>query len=385
MDPDAFAEETDRLYGQLEPLYRDLHCHVRAQLNALHGADVVSLDKPIPAHLLGNMWAQSWGNLFDLLAPEQGTSLDLDAILAKKYPEPTDMVRQAESFFTSLGMDALPATFWERSMFVKPPDREVVCHASAWDIDWRDDLRIKMCIRPTLDEFITIHHELGHNYYQRAYKDLSALFTDSANDGFHEALGDVLALSVTPSYLVQIGVLDTLPPDNLNPLMRQALDKVAFLPFGLMVDRWRWGVLSGETPPERYTADWWELREKYQGVAAPIERTSEDFDPGGKYHVPGGVPYTRYFLASILQFQFHRALCKQIGHEGPLHTCSIYGHEKAGAKIEAMMKMGLSRPWPDALEAITGSREMDASAIIEYFAPLHTWLKEQNRGRICGW
>ncbi len=385
MDPDAFAEETDRLYGQLEPLYRDLHCHVRARLNEIHGSEIVPLDKAIPAHLLGNMWAQSWGNLFDLLAPEPAESLNLDAILAKKYPQPTDMVRQAESFFTSLGMEALPKTFWERSMFVKPEGREVVCHASAWDIDWRDDLRIKMCIQPTLDEFITIHHELGHNYYQRAYKELSPLFTDSANDGFHEALGDVLALSVTPSYLVEIGVLDALPPDSLNPLMRQALDKVAFLPFGLLVDRWRWDVLSGETPPENYTSDWWKLREKYQGVAAPMERSEDDFDPGAKYHVPGGVPYTRYFLASILQFQFHRALCREIGHKGPLHTCSIHGHKLAGEKIQAMMEMGLSRPWPDALEAITGSREMDASAITEYFAPLHAWLKTQNKGRTCGW
>ncbi|NOZ00305.1 MAG: M2 family metallopeptidase [Deltaproteobacteria bacterium] len=386
MAPDDFEAETDRLWEQVKPLYMDLHCYARAKLAEVYGRDKVPLDGPIPAHLLGNMWAQEWNNIFDILAPEKATAIDIDAALKAKKVDEKGMVRYAENFFVSLGLPPLPATFWERSMFTQPRDREVVCHASAWDIDEKDDLRIKMCIHINGEDFTTIHHELGHNYYQRAYKDLSPLFLNSANDGFHEAMGDLIALSVTPSYLKQVGLLDETPPGQLNALMKRALDKVAFLPFGLMVDKWRWKVLDGRIKPDDYNRSWWELREKYQGVAAPIERSEADFDPGAKYHIPANVPYTRYFLADILQFQFHRALCRQvIGFKGPLHECSIYGNKEAGARILKMMKMGLSRPWPDALEALTGERRMDASAILEYFQPLHDWLKEQNKGRKCGW
>ncbi|MGH9380597.1 MAG: M2 family metallopeptidase [Thermoanaerobaculia bacterium] len=388
MDPDAFAAELERLWGQVKPLYDSLHCFVRAKLNERYGDQVVPLDQPIPAHLLGNMWAQSWSNIYPLVAPQDaGSSVDVTALLKARDDDPKKMVETGEAFFTSLGLEPLPETFWERSMLTKPRDREVVCHASAWDVDQVNDLRIKMCIEIDAEDFQTIHHELGHNFYQRAYNHLPPVFRDSANDGFHEALGDTVALSVTPEYLERIGLLDQVPDASadLGLLLERALDKVSFLPFGLLIDQWRWKVYSGDITPEEYTDAWWELREKYQGVRPPAARPEDAFDPGAKYHVPASVPYTRYFLAHILQFQFHRALCETAGFEGPLHRCSIYGNAAAGQRLRAMMEMGLSRPWQDALEALTGQRQMDATAILDYFAPLKSWLDEQNAGRQCGW
>ncbi len=385
MPPDEFEAELNRLWNQVRPLYEQLHCYVRTQLQKEYGPDFVKSGQPIPAHLLGNMWSQEWNNLSELVAPEKGSAFDIGDILVARNMNALDIVHQAESFFSSIGLAPLPATFWERSMFVKPRDREVVCHASAWDIDWQDDLRIKMCIEPTSEDFTTIHHELGHNYYQRAYKHLPTLFTNSANDGFHEALGDTIALSVTPAYLVKIGYLDKEPPDSLNPLMERAMEKIAFLPFGLVVDTWRFDVFAGKVKPDQYNQHWWKLRTQYQGIAPPVARSEHDFDPGAKYHVAANVPYLRYFLATILQFQFHRALCEVAGHEGPLHTCSIYGNEKAGQRLNDMMEMGMSRPWPEALKALSGETRMDATAIIDYFQPLLDWLEEQNKDAVCGW
>jgi len=388
MSEQEFEQETLRLWSQVEPLYKELHCYVRSRLKAVYGEDKVRDGEPIPAHILGNMWAQEWTNLFDLLAPEEGglSLASLDEVFEKKGIDEIQMVRLAEAFFVSLGLDPLPQTFWERSMFVKPRDREVVCHASAWDVDQDEDLRIKMCIKRIGDDFATIHHELGHNYYQRAYRHLSPLFRNSANDGFHEALGDLISLSVTTSYLKEIGLASDTAQSTLNTLMHKALEKVAFLPFGLVVDRWRWQVFSGKVKPDEYNKAWWELRRRYQGVAPAIERTEADFDPGAKYHVPANVPYTRYFLATILQFQFHRALCRKVlDFKGPLHECSIYGSKEAGTRIRKMMEMGQSRPWKEALEALTGEKEMDASAILEYFEPLYQFLKEANRDTRCGW
>ncbi len=388
MDPADFPGELDKLWEQVSPLYEALHCHVRARLGEVYGPDVVPADGPIPAHLLGNMWAQSWENIYDLVAPPQASAgYDLTSILNAEGYDAIGMVKTGEAFFSSLGFEELPATFWERSLFVKPRDRDVVCHASAWDIDEQDDLRIKMCIDVNSEDFKTIHHELGHNYYQRAYKGESYLYRNSANDGFHEAVGDTLSLSITPQYLVKLGLLDAEPDSSgdINLLMKQALEKIAFLPFGLLVDQWRWKVFAGEVGPEGYNDLWWQLREQYQGVAAPGERPADAFDPGAKYHVPGNTPYTRYFLAHILQFQFHQALCEIAGDEGPIHRCSIYGSRQAGERLNVMLEMGRSKPWPDALAALTGSPDMNATAILDYFAPLQAWLDEQNAGRQCGW
>jgi peptidyl-dipeptidase A len=388
MDPAAFPGLLDALWDEVKPLYEALHCHVRAKLGERYGTDLVPQDGPIPAHLLGNMWAQQWGNIYDLVAPPAtAAAYDLTGILNERGFDAVGMVRTGEAFFGSLGFEPLPQTFWERSLFVKPRDRDVVCHPSAWTIDEQDDLRMKMCIEVNAEDFRTIHHELGHNFYYRAYKDQSYLYRAGANDGFHEAVGDTLALSITPEYLRMTGLLDEVPDasGDLGLLRRQALDKIAFLPFGLLVDQWRWKVFAGEVGPAGYNDLWWRLREQYQGVTAPNERPADAFDPGAKYHVPSNTPYTRYFLAHILQFQFHRALCEAAGNEGPIHRCSIYGSKQAGERLGAMLEMGRSRPWPEALAAVTGSYAMDADAILDYFAPLQAWLDEQNAGRQCGW
>ncbi|WP_082087060.1 M2 family metallopeptidase [Teredinibacter purpureus] len=388
MPADIFSQYVDTQWNMVKPLYDALHCHVRAELNKTYGDEIVSKTGKIPAHLLGNMWAQSWGNIYNKIKPAGETSsVDITSLIEEKGMTELDMVETGEAFFSSLGFESLPTSFWERSLFVKPRDREVVCHASAWNLDDKDDLRIKMCIQKDSEDFQTIHHELGHNYYQRAYNHQPLLFKGSANDGFHEALGDTIALSITPSYLVSIGMLDKEPPahEDLGFLLNQALDKVAFLPFGLLVDKWRWQVFNGELSPENYNEGWWALREHYQGIEAPVHRNENNFDPGAKYHIPGNTPYSRYFLSYIQQFQFHRALCETAEYEGPLHRCSIYGNKAAGKKLKAMMEMGRSRPWQDAMFALTGQREMDASAIVDYFAPVKTWLDKQNEGRVCGW
>jgi peptidyl-dipeptidase A len=387
MEPDAFAKELDRLWEQIRPLYLSLHAYVRSRLRQKYG-DIVPANGPIPAHLLGNMWAQDWDHIYPLVEPPNADpGYDLTQLLKKKNTDWKQMVKYGEGFFTSLGFQPLPQTFWEHSQFTKPRDREVVCHASAWDIDAVDDLRLKMCIEITGEDFMTIHHELGHNYYQRAYNRQPPTFRDSANDGFHEAVGDAVALSITPEYLVKIGLLDKAPDasKDIGLLLHRALEKVAFLPFGLVIDQWRWKVFSGEVTPDRYNQAWWELRQKYQGVAPPMARSESDFDPGAKYHVPANVPYMRYFLAHILQFHFHRALAQAAGCATPLHRCSVFDSKPAGSKLGAMLEMGQSRPWQEALEKISGTREMDASAIRDYFAPLQKWLDEQNSGKPVGW
>src|SRR3954470_16930191 len=387
MAPDEFTKELDRLWDQVRPLYVKLHAYVRMKLREKYG-DAVPEKGPIPTHLLGNLWAQDWSNIYPLVKPANADAgFSLTDILKKRKMPALDMVRAGERFYTSLGFDPLPKTFFERSLFVRPKDRDVVCHASAWDIDYENDIRIKMCIEQTADDFTTIHHELGHNFYQRAYSTQPVLFRDSANDGFHEAIGDTIALSVTPEYLVRIGLLDKAPDTSrdIGLLMNKALEKIAFLPFGLLIDQWRWKVFAGEITPAEYNKAWWDLKLKYQGVAPPSARGEEFFDPGAKYHVPDNTPYTRYFLADILQFQFHRALAKTAGCTLPLNRCSTYDNKEAGRRLNAMLAIGASRPWQDALETLTGSKQMDATAILDYFAPLSHWLDQQLQGKPVGW
>ena len=391
MDPDAFAAMTDRLWNEVKPLYDQLHCYTRGKLNQKYGDSVQPDRGPIRSDLLGNLWAQEWGGIYDVVAPKGAGDVgyDLTDLLVRKKYTPEKIVRTGESFFTSLGFAPLPGSFWQRSMITAPRDREVVCHASAWDVNNVEDLRIKMCTKVNATDFVTVHHELGHNFYQRAYNQQPYLYLDSANDGFHEAIGDMIALSVTPEYLVQIGLLDRnkVPSaeKDVGLLLRQAMDKVAFLPFGLMVDKWRWNVFNGSIPATGYNKGWNDLRLEYQGIVPPVERTEAQFDPGAKYHIPGNTPYARYFLARILQFQFYKAACDQAGWKGPLHRCSFYGNKEVGQRLNAMLAMGASKPWPEALQAFTGTREMSGEAMIEYFRPLMSWLQEQNRGRKCGW
>jgi peptidyl-dipeptidase A len=389
MTPEEFTRETARLWEQVKPLYNQLHCYVRGKLQKTYGAERVAAGKPIPAHLLGNMWAQQWGEIYPLVEPYPGVS-DLDvtnALKAQKY-DPVKITRSAESFYVSLGFPKLPETFWERSLLRKPADREVQCHASAWSMDSKTDVRIKQCIEPDQDSLVTVYHELGHVFYFLSYQEQPYLFQAGANDGFHEAIGDTINLSMTPEYLSKIGLLKGVKRSreaSLNQQMKQALDKLAFLPFGKVIDEWRWKVFSGEIKPENYNSTWWQLRQQYQGIAPPVARTEEDFDAGAKYHVPANVPYTRYFLSYILQFQFHKALCAAAGYTGPLAECSVYDNKEAGKRFREMLAAGASQPWQDTLEKLTGTRQMDAGAITEYFAPLLAWLEEQNQGKTCGW
>ena len=388
MPPDDFSADLERLWNQVRPLYLSLHTFVRAKLVEKYGPSVVPPNGPIPAHLLGNIWAQEWGNIYDLTGvKEDKQGVDVTELLKKKNLDAKGMVKYGEGFFTSMGFEKLPPTFWERSLFVRPADRDVVCHASAWDIDGKDDLRIKMCIQVRGEDFVVIHHELGHNFYQRAYKNQPPLFQNGANDGFHEAIGDAIALAITPEYLHKVGLLENVPQgtNDIPELLKQALDRVAFLPFGLLVDQWRWKVFSGEIKPADYNKAWWDLRLKYQGLVPPGPRSEADFDAGAKYHVASNTPYTRYFLAHILEFQFYRALCRESGYKGPLNRCTFYGSKEAGAKFNKMLEMGQSKPWPDALEVLTGERETDGGALLEYFAPLQKWLDEQNKGKKLGW
>lgn len=386
MSEEAFAAETERLWQQVKPLYELLHCYVRMKLHKTYGNRVAE-SGPMPAHVLGNMWAQEWGNIFPLVAPPgKGAAIDLKTKFVQKKITPLQMVKMGEGFFKSVGFDPLPDTFFARSMFVRPKDREVVCHASAWDVTSRGDLRLKMCIELDEDNFRTVHHELGHNYYYWYYRDLPILFQQGANDGFHEAIGDAIAMSITPTYLQKLGLMDAgAQVDDITFLLHDALDHVAFLPFGKVIDQWRWEVFSGKVRPEEYNKRWWELRKMYQGVVPAAGRTDADFDPGAKFHIPGNTPYARYFLARFLEFQFHRALCQAAGFQGPLHKCSIYGNQAAGDKLKALLQMGASKPWPEALTAIAGTDKMDAAALLEYYAPLMSFLKEQTAQQRCGY
>jgi peptidyl-dipeptidase A len=391
MTPEQFSAMYERILSELNPLYVQLHCYTRTKLNQKYGDAIQPANGPIRADLLGNMWAQEWGNIYDVVAPRGAGNIgyDLTSLLEQHKYTPEQMVKTGERFYTSLGFAPLPATFWDRSQIVRPRDREVICHASAWDIDAKDDLRIKMCTKVNADDFVTIHHELGHNFYQRAYKEQPYLYQNGANDGFHEAIGDFIALSVTPEYLVQIGLLDRskVPSadKDIGLLLRQAMDKVAFMPFGYVVDKWRYGVFDGSTSPGGYNQAWVDLKRQYQGVIPPVPRSEADFDPGAKFHIPGNTPYARYLLARVLQFQFYKAACGMAGWNGPLHRCSFYGNKQVGARLNQMLSMGASRPWPDALEAFAGTREISGKPMLEYFAPLQSWLEQQNRGKQCGW
>lgn len=383
MPPEAFSAEMERLWQQVKPLYDALHTYTRYKLRQTYGPDVVPLTGPIPSHLFGNMWSQSWNNLYPLLKPATGaSSFDLGKVLEERKTDARQMTQYAERFYTSLGMQKLPESFWERSLLTKPRDRDVVCHASAWPLNEKDDVRIKMCITPTAEDFTTIHHELGHVYYFLNYTKQPYLFRNGANDGFHEAIGDTVALSITPSYLQKVGLMDQAPDADadIGQLLERALSKVAILPFAYSVDKWRWDVYAGKTKPADYDKSWWQLREQYMGMKRPaaIDASGAGFDAGAKYHVAADVPYARYFLADMLQFQFHRALCREAGYTGPLHRCSVYGNAKAGAKLQQMLAMGASKPWPEALKAISGEDKIDGGALLDYFAPLKTWLDTQN-------
>ncbi|XP_068833322.1 angiotensin-converting enzyme isoform X2 [Capricornis sumatraensis] len=386
-------EELEQLFQELQPLYLNLHAYVRRALHHHYGPNVINLEGPIPAHLLGNMWAQSWSNIYDLVAPfPSAPKMDATEAMIKQGWTPLRMFKEADNFFTSLGLLPMPPEFWNKSMLEKPTDgREVVCHASAWDFFNGKDFRIKQCTSVNMEDLVVAHHEMGHIQYFMQYKDLPVTFREGANPGFHEAIGDVLALSVsTPTHLHKIGLLssgDGSYEEDINFLMKMALDKIAFIPFSFLVDQWRWRVFDGSVTRENYNQEWWSLRLKYQGVCPPLARSQDDFDPGAKFHIPASVPYVRYFVSFVIQFQFHQALCQAAGHQGPLHKCDIYQSKEAGKLLADAMKLGFSQPWPEAMRLITGQSNMSAAAMMTYFKPLLDWLVTENgrHGEKLGW
>uniref|UniRef100_UPI00358E57EB angiotensin-converting enzyme isoform X2 n=1 Tax=Myxine glutinosa TaxID=7769 RepID=UPI00358E57EB len=387
----TFEADIEQIYKELQPLYLNLHAYVRRKLVDTYGLNHINTKGPIPAHLLGNMWAQSWINIYDLVVPyPSAPQIDATPAMQKQKWNATHMFHIADEFFTSLNLIPMPQEFWDKSMLTKPNDgREVVCHPSAWDFGNRKDFRIKMCAVVNMDDLVTIHHEMGHIEYFMQYKDQPVPFRDGANPGFHEAIGDVLALSVsTPKHLKEIGLLEKVDDNEdseINFLLKMALDKIAFLPFAYLMDQWRWKVFDGRISSNDFNKQWWNLRLKYQGVCSPTPRTENDFDPGAKYHIPSDVSYIRYFISFVIQFQFHKAMCDEAGHVGPLHKCDVYRSKAAGDLMADMMRLGSSKPWQDAMEKITGQRNMSAKSLLEYFQPLTTWLKKENENEVLGW
>lgn len=392
---DDLKETIEQLWRQVRPLYQQLHAYVRRKLIDAYSQhrDHFPASRHIPAHLFGNMWAHTWTNLLPLMIPfANQSSSNVTKELVEQGYNATAMFRLADEFFTSIGLDPVPPLFWQKSMLVKPDDgREVICHASAWDFMNGKDFRIKQCTDVTSEYLRTTHHEMGHVQYYLMYRHLPLSYRAGANPGFHEAVGDIISLSVdTPEHLQKIGLMknfrDTEEAD-LNYLMKQALEKIAFLPFGYLIDKWRWSIFEGATTSETYNAHWWKLRCSLQGISPPVGRTNEDFDAGSKFHVPNNTPYIRYFVSFIIQFQFHKALCQaaNISPRRPLHRCDIYQSREAGNLLRRMLELGSSKPWPDAMEVMTGQRNMDAGPLLEYFQPLHDWLRQQNAGHEVTW
>ncbi|XP_063823938.1 angiotensin-converting enzyme-like isoform X4 [Ostrinia nubilalis] len=358
-----FEEQLAKLWEDVKPLYQQLHAYVRKRLRDMHGDHVVSAKGPIPAHLLGNMWAQTWNNIEHFTRPyPDKKEVDITQAMKDQKYTPLKMFQMSDKFFRSLNLTAMPEKFWKNSIIEKPTDRDIVCHASAWDFYDGEDFRIKQCTTVDYEYFQTTHHEMGHIQYFLQYKDQPAIFRDGANPGFHEAVGDTIALSVSsPKHLRSVGLINGDAEDEqteINQLYKMGIDKIVFLPFAYTLDLFRYGVFRGTTPPEDYNCHYWRLREELQGVEPPVNRTEEDFDAAAKYHVSANVEYARYYVSFIIQFQFHRALCSIAGEYAPedltrkLVDCDIYESIAAGNALGNMLKMGSSKPWPDAMEAL---------------------------------
>uniref|UniRef100_A0A182LUT3 Angiotensin-converting enzyme n=1 Tax=Anopheles culicifacies TaxID=139723 RepID=A0A182LUT3_9DIPT len=398
-EDDTFEQQVDAAIEQIRPLYEQIHGYVRYKLRKHYGNDIVSEKGPIPIHLLGNMWGQTWDNIADITTPFPNKKLlDVTEEMVRQGYTPVKMFEMGDEFFQSLNMTKLPPTFWEKSIVEKPNDgRELVCHASAWDFYKKDDVRIKQCTRINMEDFFTVHHELGHIQYYLQYQHLPSVYREGANPGFHEAVGDVLSLSVsTPKHLEKIGLLKDFVLDEeskLNQFYQAGLSKLVFLPFAYTLDKYRWEIFRGDVKPDHYNCKFWEMRSKYSGLEPPVERTESDFDAAAKYHVSADVEYLRYFVSYIVQFQFHRAACEKAGQyvkgdpEKTLNNCDIYQSAEAGNALKQMLAMGSSKPWPDAMEVLTGQRKMSADALIEYFQPLYDWLVKENKalGAFVGW
>jgi len=396
----TFIQEMEDTWQGLKPLYEKLHAYVRNKLAAQYPGKVQP-GGALPAHLLGNMWAQQWNNIGDILKPYPSKpNLNVTGAMISQGWNQKKMFEKAEEFFTSMGLKPMPQEFWEGSILQKPEDgRDLTCHASAWDFYNGKDYRIKQCTRVNQEDFITVNHEMGHIQYYLQYSGQSYFYRTGANPGFHEGVADILSLAVgTAEYFQRLGLVgeevDVADEEtNINILFDMALERIAFLPFGYLVDKFRWDVYSGVTSKEEMNCHWWKLRNQIQGLEPPSKRSKDHFDPGAKYHVAGDVGYVRYFTAFIYEFQFYRAMCLQSGRyvpgdpKKPLHRCNFYGSVEAGDKLKEMLVLGASRPWKEAMMKMTGQPEMSTKAIREYFEPLEKWLDEQNSaaGVSVGW
>ncbi|KAL1140400.1 hypothetical protein AAG570_000332 [Ranatra chinensis] len=384
--------QVSEVWTSAAPLYRQLHAFVRSRLRKHYAPHRISPTAPIPAHLLGNMWAQNWKNILDLVLPFPGKRrADVTPEMLRQGYTPHRMVQTADEFFTSLGLKPMPVEFWLKSLIERPPDRPVACKASAWDFCNRRDYRIKQCIEVTMEDLLTLHHEMTHIEYYLQYADQPHLFRDGANPAFHEAISDAIGLSViTPRHMHRIGLLNNITDDyetDINFLMEMALDRIAYLPFAYIVDQWRWKVFAEGGLRNSVNSAWWELRVWHQGLIPPVARSENDFDPGAKYHIIADQPYIRYFIGLVLQFQIHEALCRVAGHIGTLHTCDIYRSREAGRLLSEIMSAGNSRPWPEILRMATrgATDKLDARPLLEYFKPLSLWLRVANRDEMIGW
>lgn len=383
---DDLKEETARLYAEIKPLFLSLHAYVRRKLYEYYGSDYVNLNGPIPSHLLGNMHPRAWTNIMDIVTPYPSKKrIDVTELIKAKNYTGLAMAKLADDFFKSLGMIPVNPRFFRDSMFEKPDDgRQVVCYPVAFDFYNKEDFRIKMCTDPSFEDFIILHHEMGHIQYFMQYKDLPLVFRNSPNPGFHEGIGDTIVLStVTNKHLHTIGLLEELPEEDnetsINFLMQMALDNVAFMPFGYLIDLYRWKVFDGSIPPEKLNEEWWRMRRDLEGLIPPVSRNENNLDAVSYFHIAYDVPHIRYFVSRILTFQFHEALCNESGHTGPLHECDIYGSKAAGDLFSEFLSQGAKYPWDDTLEIITGQRVMSASSFLKYFQPLNDWLVKQNR------
>uniref|UniRef100_A0A8C1ZDQ6 Angiotensin-converting enzyme n=1 Tax=Cyprinus carpio TaxID=7962 RepID=A0A8C1ZDQ6_CYPCA len=389
---DQVMEDARRIYQEILPLYKELHAYVRAKLQDVYPGHIAS-DACLPAHLLGDMWGRFWTNLYPLMIPyPEKPDIDVSSEMVAQGWDELRLFKEAEKFFMSVNMSAMFDNFWTNSMFIKPEGRDVVCHPTAWDMGNREDFRIKMCTKVNMDDFLTVHHEMGHNQYQMAYRHQSYLLRDGANEGFHEAVGEIMSLSAaTPSHLQSLGLL---PPDfiqdyetDINFLMKQALTIVATLPFTYMLEEWRWQVFKEIIPKDEWMLRWWQMKRDLVGVGEAVPRDESYCDPPALFHVSGDYSFIRYFTRTIYQFQFQEALCEAAGHTGPLYKCDITNSTKAGNKLRHMLELGRSMSWTRALEDVAGTTKMDSQPLLHYFSTLMEWLKEENQknNRVPGW
>ncbi|KAM6291936.1 angiotensin-converting enzyme 2 [Porphyrio hochstetteri] len=388
---DQLIKDVEKTFEQIKPLYQQLHAYVRHRLEQFYGPEFISSTGCLPAHLLGDMWGRFWTNLYPLTVPYPAKpNIDVTSTMVLKKWDAMKIFKAAETFFDSIGLYKMTEGFWNNSMLTEPTDnRKVVCHPTAWDLG-KGDYRIKMCTKVTMDDFLTAHHEMGHIEYDMAYSKQPYLLRGGANEGFHEAVGEIMSLSAaTPQHLKSLDLLEpTFQEDEeteINFLLKQALTIVGTMPFTYMLEKWRWMVFRGEITKEEWTKRWWEMKREIVGVVEPVLHDETYCDPAVLFHVSNDYSFIRYYTRTIYQFQFQEALCKAANHNGPLHTCDITNSTAAGTKLRELLELGRTKPWTQALENVTGEKYMNAAPLLHYFEPLYEWLQGNNSGRYIGW